>query len=122
MAQIHIQARRLSDAAIQDSCCLAVADLRKDDAALFPIQRTDRMRVVLSLPERDVPLVDPGDPAEVEIDALPGKKWSAKVARIAGSLDFRSRTMRVEIDLPNPTGQLLPGMYGRVTIDVQKRK
>jgi RND family efflux transporter MFP subunit len=83
---------------------------------LLTVERTDRMRVVVQIPDRDVPYADPGDPAAVEIDALPGRKFPAKVSRIASSEDPQTRLMRVEIDLPNPTGKIRRGMYGRVTI------
>ena len=80
------------------------------------------MRAIVSIPERDVPFVDVGNAAELEIDALPGKKWAAKVSRVAGALDPKTRTMTVEIDLPNPTGQIRSGMYGRATILFEKGK
>src|SRR6266545_451608 len=82
---------------------------------LLTVERTDRMRVIVQIPDRDVPYADPGDAAVVEIDALPGKKFAAKISRIAGSEDPQTRLMRVEIDLPNPTGKIRQGMYGRVT-------
>jgi multidrug efflux pump subunit AcrA (membrane-fusion protein) len=97
------------------------ADLRIADPPLFEIQRIDRMRLVGRLPERDTPFVDPGDPVEIEIDALPGKKWTAKVSRMASALDPRNRTMLMEIDLPNSTGLLRPGMSGSAKIDLGKR-
>ena len=87
---------------------------------LLTVERTDRMRVVVQVPDRDVPYTDPGDPAEVEIDALPGEKLPAKVSRIARSEDEHARVMRVEIDVPNPTGRVCQGMYGRVRILLQK--
>lgn len=87
---------------------------------LLTVQRTDRMRVVVQIPDRDVPYCDPGDPAFVEIDALPGKQLEAKVARIAKSEDPDTRLMHVEIDLPNPTGKICNGMYGKVTIILDK--
>lgn len=83
---------------------------------LFTVQRTDRMRVIVQIPDRDVPYVDPGDPAVFEIDALPEKKLKAKVSRIAQSEDAQTRLMRVEIDLENPTGKIRQGMFGRVAI------
>src|SRR5262249_30321052 len=49
---------------------------------LLTVQRTDRMRVIVQVPDRDVPYTDPGDPAVVEIDALPEKKFPAKVSRL----------------------------------------
>jgi multidrug efflux pump subunit AcrA (membrane-fusion protein) len=88
---------------------------------LLTIQRVDKMRMIVAIPDRDVPFVDVGDAVEVEIDALPGKKWAAKVSRIAASVDPKTRTMRIEIDLPNPTGQIRSGMFGRVTIVFEKR-
>jgi RND family efflux transporter MFP subunit len=83
---------------------------------VLTVERTDLMRVVVQIPDRDVPYADPGDPATVEIDALPGKKFQAKVSRIASSEDPQTRLMRVEIDLPNRNGKIRRGMYGRVTI------
>src|SRR5204862_855031 len=87
---------------------------------LLTVQRTDRMRVVVQIPDRDVPYCDPGDPAIVEIDALPGQKLLAKVSRVARSEDHDTRLMHVEIDLPNPTGKICNGMYGKVTIILEE--
>lgn len=87
---------------------------------LLVVQRMDKMRVVVQIPDRDVPYCDPGDEASVEIDALPGKALSGKVARIGHSEDPETRLMRVEIDLPNPSGKICHGMYGRVTLLLEK--
>ncbi|MGE5194920.1 MAG: efflux RND transporter periplasmic adaptor subunit, partial [Deltaproteobacteria bacterium] len=83
---------------------------------LLTVARTDIMRVIVQVPERDVPYTEVGDPAIVEMDALAGEKFSGKVARIANSEDRLTRTMRTEIDLPNPKNRLRDGMFGRVTI------
>lgn len=89
---------------------------------LFSVERTDVMRVVVRVPDRDVPYVDPGDPAVVEIDALPGMVFQSHgsetvaVARKEDREDPQSRTMRTEVDVPNPDGKLGHGMYGRVSI------
>ncbi len=85
------------------------------------VQRTDLMRVIVYIPDRDVPFVDPGDAALVEIDALTGKKFPAKISRISKSEDPQTRLMRVEIDLTNPTGRICHGMYGKVTIVLDKQ-
>ena len=87
---------------------------------LLTVQRTDLFRVVVQVPDRDVPYCDPGDQAIVEIDALPGKQFPAKVSRVAASEDADTRLMRVEIDLPNSKGRIRNGMYGRVTIILDK--
>lgn len=89
-------------------------------APLLVVQRTDRMRVVVQVPDRDVPFTDPGDPAIVEIDALPGQKFPAVVSRLAESEDPETRLMRVEIDVANPNRRIRNGMYGHVTIILEK--
>jgi HlyD family secretion protein len=89
---------------------------------LLTIDRTDLMRVVVQMPDRDVPFTDPGDNAFVLIDALPGPKLPAKVSRIASYEDTQTRLMRVEVDLPNPTGKIRSGMYGQVTIVLDQQK
>ena len=50
---------------------------------LLTIDKTDLMRVIVQVPDRDVPFTDPGDPAYVQIDALPGRKLLGHVSRIA---------------------------------------
>ena len=47
---------------------------------------------------------------------MPGEKFAGRISRVANAEDPKSRTMRVEIDLPNPSGRLRPGMYGRATL------
>lgn len=86
---------------------------------LLRVQRIDLMRVVVQVPDRDVPYVTVGDPAVVQIDALPAARFTGKVARFADSEDHETRTMRTEIDIPNPNDELRDGMYGRVSITLQ---
>jgi RND family efflux transporter MFP subunit len=92
---------------------------RSGEASLLVVERTDRMRIVVQVPDLDVPWIARGNPATVEIDALPGEVFRGTVARTADSEDAQSRTMRVEIDLPNSAGKLRQGMYGRVTIKLR---
>jgi HlyD family secretion protein len=83
---------------------------------LLTVERTDKMRVIFQMPDRDVPYCSVGDRAVVEIDALPGPPLEAKVSRMASSEDATSRLMHVEIDLANPTGKIAQGMYGHITV------
>lgn len=89
---------------------------------LLTVNRTDLFRVVVLIPDRDVSATDVGDGAELEIDSLPGKKFQGKVSRFASALDPQTRLMRVEIDLPNPTGSIKAGMYGQVTIVLDQER
>jgi RND family efflux transporter MFP subunit len=86
---------------------------------LLTVARTDVMRIVVKIPDLDVPFTDVGDKAIVQIDALPGKRLEGSVTRLADAEDPTQKTMRVEIDLPNLQGELHEGMYGLVTITLQ---
>lgn len=85
------------------------------EAPLLTVKRTDRMRVVVLVPDRDVVWTKVGDRAVVSVDALDGRHFDGTLARIARSEDAE-RMMRVEIDLPNPDDSLYDGMYGKATI------
>lgn len=95
-------------------------------APVLAVERTDVMRIVVRVPDRDVPYVSLGDPARVELDALPGVVFETHgsdrvgVARWANAEDPQSRTMRVEVDVPNADGQLRHGMYGRVALTLSE--
>ena len=89
---------------------------------LLRVERTDKVRVVVQIPDRDSPYANVGDPATVEIDALPGEQFKGAISRIADSEDTQTRLMRVEIDLPNPDGRIHQGMFGRTTIILEHVK
>jgi RND family efflux transporter MFP subunit len=92
-----------------------------NDQALLKVARIDVIRVKAFLPEHDTVWADVGDPATVTFDALPGRTFSSRLARVSGSLDPSTRTMQVEVDLPNPDGRILPGLYGRTEITLESR-
>jgi len=96
------------------------ADASGDRRPVVAVDRTDLMRIVVQVPDRDVPFVDVGDPVEIEITALSGKPVTGYVARKAYAEDPDTRTMRTEIDVPNPDGRLCRNMYGRVKLNLQK--
>ncbi len=92
------------------------ADVGGGGIPLLSVDRTDKMRVVVQVPDRDVPYVNVGDPATLEIDALPGWSVKAAVSRYADAEDSGTRLMRAEVDVPNPDDKLRRGMYGRATL------
>ncbi|HZF31606.1 MAG TPA: efflux RND transporter periplasmic adaptor subunit [Gammaproteobacteria bacterium] len=89
---------------------------------LLRIAQVDVIRVKTYVPERDSIWVDAGDPATVAFEALPGTTFQGKVARLSGALDPATRTMLVEIDLPNADGRIRPGFYGRTEIALERRE
>ena len=87
-----------------------------EGAPLFVIAKLDNVRVRVPIPERDAPLANPEDEAKITLQALPGEIFEGKISRVAAVLDEQTRTMLIEIDLPNPDGRLRPGMFGQATI------
>ncbi len=85
---------------------------------LYIVARTDRVRVYVDVPEMDAPSVAKGTTAHVRIQAQGDEEIAATVSRTSWSLRPQSRSLRAEIDLPNPDKRLLPGMYayGRLLI------
>jgi RND family efflux transporter MFP subunit len=79
----------------------------------------DMLRLRLPVPESLAPFVHLGDTAQIEVQALK-RTFSGKVTRDTASLDPSTRTMQVEIDVPNPKSQLQPGMYAQVTLDIAR--
>ena len=68
-----------------------------------------------------MPRVSPGNAVRVTSDAYPGRRFSGRVARVLHALDPRTRTMGIEVDIPNPENLLKPGMYARVELVVEVR-
>lgn len=91
---------------------------------VLSVARTDKVRVVTYVPDLAVPLTDVGDPAEVTLDALPGKVLKGTVSRFASTEDLTSRTMHTEIDLDNPNNLVRPGMSGiaRIILDTDTKR
>jgi RND family efflux transporter MFP subunit len=79
------------------------------------LSQNDRLRLVIPVPESAVPRIHVGAPVAVAVQSL-RKTVSGKVARFAERLDMETRTMRVEVDVPNPTLELVPGMYADATL------
>jgi multidrug efflux pump subunit AcrA (membrane-fusion protein) len=84
--------------------------------ALFTLQRLDTVRVIAAVPEASAVDIRPGWPATVRLYEGPDRVVHGAVTRVASALDSATRSMKVEIDLPNPEESMLPGMYAEVTI------
>lgn len=84
---------------------------------LFRIAQANALRIYLNVPQTNASSVHRGDAASVTVSNLPGKTFNGAVARMADSLDPSSRTLLVEVHVPNPNGVLLPGMYAQVTLN-----
>ena len=81
-----------------------------------------RVRLVANVVEKDLKELESGNQTSVEVDAFPGEKFSGRIARVSPVLDPATRTAPIEIEIPNPTFRLKPGMYARVGITTQTKK
>jgi RND family efflux transporter MFP subunit len=78
---------------------------------LFDLIQSDPVRVLVQVPQADISSVKPGAPATITVDQYPDEAFAGKIARDAGAFDPTSRTLLLEIDVPNPDGRLFAGMY-----------
>ncbi len=85
---------------------------------LFDLSQSDTVRVFVNVPQSDVNRLQPGASATVTLDEYPGQTFNGKVARDAGAFDQSSRTILLEVDVPNSTGRLYAGMYAHVTLSL----
>lgn len=83
---------------------------------LFRVAQTGTLRTYVNVPQTNADSIRVGQPAVLSVSTLPGRSFPGTVARTANALDPASRTMLVEIRVPNPNGVLLPGMYAQVDL------
>jgi RND family efflux transporter MFP subunit len=93
-----------------------VGDLIDGGRALFLLSQTDPLRVYVNVPQTYANLVRKGQAVVVTQAELRGRQFKGEVTRTAGSIDTATRTMQVEVSLPNKDGALLPGAYVSVAL------
>jgi RND family efflux transporter MFP subunit len=85
---------------------------------LFHLAAVDKLRVYISVPEVYESAVKSGEMVPLTLDAFPGETFTGTLVRDSSSIDLTSRTLKVEVDVDNPTGRLLPGAYAFVHLKV----
>ena len=125
-ANLSSMATKLGETRIESPIDGWVSDRMLDPGALvgqsggggtiLVLVRIDTLRAFVNADERSAGAIVIGQPAHVEVDALPGKSFSGQVARVAPAFDPTTRTLAAEVRLANPDGVLRPGMYGRGAI------
>jgi RND family efflux transporter MFP subunit len=86
---------------------------------MFHMDDEHVMRVYVNVPQVDSPSCTPGTEADLTLTEYPGARFSGKVVRTSRAIDQSSRTLLVEVDVPNPKGQLVPGAYTEVHFKVK---
>ena len=81
---------------------------------MFHLEQNSRLRLVVAVPEVDVAGIPRGTRATFTVPAYPGQTFNGLVSRVPHSMDPKTRSMPVEMDVANPRGLLAPGMYPTV--------
>ena len=87
---------------------------------LFRMAQYDTLRIFVNVPQSEYSAFQVGTPADILVTELPGRKFAGKVSRLSGALDTNTRTLLTEVQVNNPTGILLPGMYAQVHFQVAR--
>ena len=93
---------------------LVTAGTGNSGTPLFSLVQSDVLRVYVFAPQENAPSIHEGLPAKIVLQEYPGQEFDGKVTRTAGALDPQTRTMQVEVQVPNQQGKLYAGMYGQV--------
>jgi multidrug efflux pump subunit AcrA (membrane-fusion protein) len=82
---------------------------------IFRLAEIARLRILVAVPQTNAPGIRVGQAATVTVQQIPNLSFKGQVTRTSSSLDAQSRTLLTEVDVDNPKGVLLPGMYARVS-------
>ena len=88
-------------------------------ADLFELMDMETIRLTIALPETEVDNISKGMQAAISFTELPGEQFSAQVTRMTNAIGNRTKTMQVQLDIPNRNGKIKAGMYANVEIQLQ---
>jgi RND family efflux transporter MFP subunit len=83
---------------------------------LFRVARTSPLRIYVNVPQELAQLVKIGVEGDLTVPEFPGRTFPAQVTNAAGAVDPISRSLLTELQIPNETGELLPGAYAEVSL------
>jgi len=87
---------------------------------LYLLNRTDPMLFIVGVPEADSAYVAVGSRVRVRVPSLANHEFPARVTRTSRALNPTSRTLQVQVELPNPNGKFLPGMYAYGSVFIER--
>lgn len=93
---------------------LVTAGSTANTTSLFKLSQTETIRVFVDVPQAVASEVRDGMQAAATAREFPGRTFTGTVARNSHAIDVAAKTLKVEVDIPNPDGALLPGMYVQV--------
>lgn len=100
---------------------IKVGNTIKPNDELFRIVDMKPLLAYVHVPERELDRLKPGQPAQIQVDAVPGQQFVGRVARLSPVVDPATATFKVTIELDDPTARLKPGMFARIGIVYERR-
>lgn len=97
---------------------LVTAGSNTSTTPLYKMSQDDPMRVFVDVPQSAAGDMKVGVAAKIAASTIAGKVFEGKIARTADAIDPQARTLRVEVDLPNPKQELVPGTYVDIAFDI----
>lgn len=85
---------------------------------IVTVARINPVKIIINVPESELSKVSKGMPAEITFDTYGDEKFNGKITMVAPTVDTNSRTFGVEISLENSDNRILPGMFGRVKLEL----
>jgi cobalt-zinc-cadmium efflux system membrane fusion protein len=98
----------------------SLGETKSSNDTLFVVADHSDVWVIGEVSEKALPRVEPGMEALVTLDAYPGRTWSGSVDWIASTVDEKTRTLPVRVELENPDKTLKPGMFGTLQLKPSK--
>jgi len=100
---------------------IKVGNTIKPNDVLFRVTDLEPLLAYVHIPERELGRMKPGQPASIQVDAVPGQAFIGSVARLSPVVDPESATFKATIEVADPTARLKPGMFARLGIVYERR-
>jgi membrane fusion protein, multidrug efflux system len=112
--EAYLEVRAPFDGVVTDRTAHVGSLVGPGSGSIVRMQQVSRLRLVAPIPEAYVAAVRMGEPIQFTVTAFPGETFTGRLARTARALDVKTRTMAAELDVPNGSGRLAPGMFAEV--------
>jgi membrane fusion protein, multidrug efflux system len=103
-----------------DPGALITAGSQSQNLELFQLAKIDDLRIYVNVPQTVARYMQKGQPAKVSVPEFPERSFDGTITNISGALDPQTRTLQTEVRVVNSAHTLLPGMYARVNLTVQR--
>jgi len=100
---------------------IKVGNTIKPNDPTFRVTNLDPLVAYVHVPEKEFRKLAAGQSVDVQVDALGGERFAARIARISPTVDPQTGTFRAEIEVPDTTRHLKPGMFARINVVYERR-